>query len=329
MNRKNHINDVDKLNKELQEENKTLDENVDDRLRNMRASLDSTFKEAVIKSKYVQKPSNSVIERYLEEIGSRKLLTKEEEYQLGKQVQEGSLEAKRIMIEANLRLVVKLARRYLRSGLNILDLIEEGNIGLMRAVEKFNPELGFKFSTYAAWWIQQSIERGIMNQERTVRLPIHVVKQLNSLLKTERIMRHKNSNLSMNDIADKLNYSSKEVEDMLMLNEKTISLDIESSCSSYSDRPFIDTLVADNESEPINHLISEELNQKIDSLIDSLSPKHYEIIIMRFGLRGHNPMTIAQISKETGYKKEKVRSLQAEAIIRLREYMDEQNKDSK
>ena len=287
---------------------------------------DEIFKNIVITSsennKNLKSSILSPIERYLEEISRRNLLNKEEEKHYGKLAKEGCIKAKTRMIESNLRLVVKIARRYLSSGMPISDLIEEGNIGLMRAVEKFDPNLGFRFSTYGAIWVQQSIERAIMNQERVVRLPIHVVKQLNSYLKAERKLKANIDNISSKDIAQELNCSRDDVERILMLNEKTISLDLE-SVNAGSDRPYIDSIISNEEANPTNILITNEIKEKMEIVLDKLSHKQYEVITRRYGLRGQNAATIADVSAATGFSKEKVRQIQYAALLRMREYMSD------
>ncbi len=178
---------------------------------------------------------------YLKEVGIAPLLSKEEEIYYGRLAIKGDKQARKRMIESNLRLVVKIAKRYIQSGMPILDLIEEGNIGLMRAVEKFDPERGFRFSTYGAWWIQQTIERAIMSQNRTIRLPVHMVKKLNSLLRTSReLSKDLDHEPTPNEIAVKLNQSSNNIEKMLLLNERVISID--TPISEEINKPLVDTL---------------------------------------------------------------------------------------
>ncbi len=189
---------------------------------------------------------------YLNEIGFSPLLTPEEEVHFARLAQKGDPAGRRRMIESNLRLVVKIARRYVNRGLSLLDLIEEGNLGLIRAVEKFDPERGFRFSTYATWWIRQTIERAIMNQTRTIRLPIHVVKELNVYLRAARELTHKlDHEPSPEEIANLLEKPVEEVKRMLGLNERVTSVDV--SLGPDSDKTLLDTLTDDRPTDPVSY----------------------------------------------------------------------------
>jgi RNA polymerase nonessential primary-like sigma factor len=253
---------------------------------------------------------------YLKEIGASPLLTKDEEIYFARLIQKGDLSAKTRMIESNLRLVVKIARRYLRCGMPILDLIEEGNIGLMRAVDKFDPEKGFRFSTYGAWWIQQSIERAIMSQNRTVRLPIHVSKRLNKCLRTSKELskdlEHKPKD---HEIASACGNSTEEIKILLSLNEKIISLD--SNISEEVPKPLSDTL-SNHRDDPIEDLQYSHLKKQIDSWLGQLNKNQRAVIERRFGLNGHDAVTLEQTGHEIGLTRERVRQLQAEALKKLK-----------
>jgi RNA polymerase nonessential primary-like sigma factor len=253
---------------------------------------------------------------YLKEIGLSPLLTKEEEVYYGRLAIQGDKAARKRMIESNLRLVVKIARRYLRSGLAILDLIEEGNIGLMRAVEKFDPERGFRFSTYSAWWIQQTIERAIMSQTRTIRLPIHMVKKLNGCLRTSRTLsKNLDHEPTVEEIAAAWGESTDEVEKMLSLNERTVSIDM--PISEEVNKPILDTLGQD-EDNPVESLNHQKLQQNLEKWLQGLTPKQRAVLEKRFGLNGEEPLTLDQTGNEIGLTRERVRQLQTEALKVLR-----------
>ncbi|WP_028239512.1 RNA polymerase sigma factor RpoS [Stutzerimonas azotifigens] len=258
---------------------------------------------------------------YLNEIGFSPLLTPEEEVHFARLAQKGEAAGRKRMIESNLRLVVKIARRYVNRGLSLLDLIEEGNLGLIRAVEKFDPERGFRFSTYATWWIRQTIERAIMNQTRTIRLPIHVVKELNVYLRAARELTQKlDHEPSAEEIANLLEKPVGEVKRMLGLNERVTSVDI--SLGPDSDKTLLDTLTDDRPSDPCDLLLDDDLSQSIDQWLSDLTEKQRDVVIRRFGLRGHESCTLEEVGQEIGLTRERVRQIQVEALKRLREIFE-------
>lgn len=257
---------------------------------------------------------------YLKEIGLSPLLSREEEIYYGRLAKKGDGNARRRMIESNLRLVVKIARRYLRSGMPILDLIEEGNIGLMRAVEKFDPERGFRFSTYSAWWIQQTIERAIMSQTRTIRLPVHMVKRLNTCLRTSRTLAKKQDREpTIEEIALAWGESIEEVEKMMSLNEKVISIDM--PISEDVNKPILDT-IGQEEDDPVEYLNQDKLRKNLSKWLSRLSPKQKAVVEYRFGLNDQDPLTLDQTGQEIGLTRERVRQLQAEALKLLKEEIE-------
>jgi len=262
---------------------------------------------------------------YLKEIGAAPLLTKEEEVYFARLVQQGDAKAKKRMIESNLRLVVKIARRYLRSGMPILDLIEEGNIGLIRAVEKFDPELGFRFSTYGAWWIQQTIERGIMSQNRTIRLPVHMVKRLNSCLKASReLSKELDHEPTTDEIAKKMNKEPAEVEKLLALNERVVSIDM--PISDDINKPLLDT-IGSNSDDPAQIALAQNLKVHISRWLSKLNTMQRAVVERRFGLNDHDPTTLEQTGKDIGLTRERVRQLQSEALKALREIIENKGED--
>lgn len=264
---------------------------------------------------------------YLNEIGIASLLTADEEKTLGRLVQKGDIPARQRMIESNLRLVVNIARRYLNRGLSMLDLIEEGNLGLIRAVEKFNPEKGFRFSTYATWWIRQTIERGIMNQTRTIRLPIHVAKELNVYLRAAReLALTMEREPSPEDVARHLNKDPLAVERIMRLNERVGSLDI---YTSDDDNRSITESVADENVGALDDKVQgEDLSSQLDQWLDLLPEKHADIVSRRFGLRGYDAQTLELVGEEVGLTRERVRQIQVDSMRRLRGIMKENGIDA-
>ncbi|WP_036772721.1 RNA polymerase sigma factor RpoS [Photorhabdus australis] len=260
---------------------------------------------------------------YLGEIGFSPLLTAEEEVFFARRALCGDVLARRRMIESNLRLVVKISRRYSNRGLALLDLIEEGNLGLIRAVEKFDPERGFRFSTYATWWIRQTIERAIMNQTRTIRLPIHIVKELNVYLRTARELAHKlDHEPSPEEIAEQLDKPVDDVSRMLRLNERIISVD--TPISSDSDKALLDVLSDENETGPEGTTQEDDMKKSIVKWLFELNSKQREVLARRFGLLGYEAETLEDVGKEIGLTRERVRQIQVEGLRRLKDIMQTQ-----
>ncbi|AIJ07559.1 MULTISPECIES: RNA polymerase sigma factor RpoS [Edwardsiella] len=260
---------------------------------------------------------------YLGEIGYAPLLTAEEEVFFARRALRGDEASRKRMIESNLRLVVKISRRYSNRGLALLDLIEEGNLGLIRAVEKFDPERGFRFSTYATWWIRQTIERAIMNQTRTIRLPIHIVKELNVYLRTARELSHKlDHEPSAEEIAERLEKPVHDVSRMLRLNERITSVD--TPLGGDSEKALLDILTDENESGPEDCTQSDDMKQSIVKWLFELNAKQREVLARRFGLLGYEAATLEDVGREIGLTRERVRQIQVEGLRRLREILQMQ-----
>ena len=270
-------------------------------------------------------PSNlDATQIYLSEIGFSPLLTAEEEVYFSRLALKGDEPSRKRMIESNLRLVVKIARRYNNRGLPLLDLIEEGNLGLIRAVEKFDPERGFRFSTYATWWIRQTIERAIMNQTRTIRLPIHVVKELNIYLRASRELIQKlDHEPTAEDIALHLDRPVADVNKMLRLNERIASVD--TPFAGESDKALLDVIADEKSTGPESDLQSEDMSNNIVHWLNELNTKQREVLARRFGLLGYEASTLENVGREIGLTRERVRQIQVEALKRLRDILSQQN----
>ena len=259
---------------------------------------------------------------YLSEIGFSPLLSAEEEIYYARLALKGDVNARRRMIESNLRLVVKIARRYINRGLALLDLIEEGNLGLIRGVEKFDPERGFRFSTYATWWIRQTIERAIMNQTRTIRLPIHVVKELNVYLRAARVLTQKLDHTpTAEEIAEMLDKPVEEVKHMLGLEEKITSVDV--PIGKDSDKSLLETLADPNNIDPAEILLDDNLRENIETWLKQLPEKQGQVLAYRFGLNGEEKATLEEVGRKIGLTRERVRQIQVEALRALRDIMEE------
>jgi len=260
---------------------------------------------------------------YLGEIGFSPLLSAQEEVYFARLALKGDEAARKRMIVSNLRLVVKISRRYNNRGLALLDLIEEGNLGLIRAVEKFDPERGFRFSTYATWWIRQTIERAIMNQTRTIRLPIHVVKELNVYLRTSRELAQKlDHEPTAEEIADSLDKPVEDVSKMLRLNERITSVD--TPIGSENDKVLLDIIADEKGHGPEEDLQDSDIKCNIIRWLEELNPKQREVLARRFGLMGYEPSTLEDVGAEIGLTRERVRQIQVEALRRLKDMLGHQ-----
>lgn len=260
---------------------------------------------------------------YLNEIGTSPLLTAAEEVKYSRLAQAGNEAGRKRMIESNLRLVVKIARRYTNRGLAFLDLIEEGNLGLIRAVEKFDPERGFRFSTYATWWIRQTIERAIMNQTRTIRLPIHVVKEINTYLRAARSLAQKlDHEPSAEEIAELLHKPIRDVEELLGLNERIASTD--SMILNDPAKTLLDTIADDQAEDPAEVIADEEVHASIEECLAQLSDKQREVVERRFGLHGYSVSTLEEVGREIGVTRERVRQIQMDALKKLKKILEQE-----
>jgi RNA polymerase nonessential primary-like sigma factor len=264
---------------------------------------------------------------YLSEIGASRLLTAGEEISFARRIQQGDEDARHQMIESNLRLVVKIARRYYNRGLPLLDLIEEGNLGLIHAVKKFDPERGFRFSTYATWWIRQTIERAIMNQSRTVRLPIHVIKDINACLRAARKLHQENGRAATAvEISAETGRTVSEVEKLLALHDRaTIG---NSSSVAGEERGPLELLAARSEAEPPQCVQKDEVNAIVDGWIMRLNDKQRAVVERRFGLHGYHRSTLAEIGRDIGVTRERVRQIQLTALSTLRSMMESEGVSS-
>jgi RNA polymerase nonessential primary-like sigma factor len=258
---------------------------------------------------------------YLNEIGASPLLTAAEEVKFSRLAQQGDESARKRMIESNLRLVVKIARRYMNRGLAFLDLIEEGNLGLIRAVEKFDPERGFRFSTYATWWIRQTIERALMNQTRTIRLPIHVVKEINVYLRAARSLAQElDHEPSAEEIANLLDKPIEDVARMLGLNERIASTD--ARFMDDSGKTLLETIPDDNIPDPEESLQEENVHTSVEDWLSQLSEKQRAVVERRFGLHGFAVSTLEEVGLEIGVTRERVRQIQMDALKRLKHILE-------
>jgi RNA polymerase nonessential primary-like sigma factor len=269
-----------------------------------------------------RKQDSDPTQLYLMEIGASPLLSAEEEVHYARLARKGDEKSRNHMVRCNLRLVVKIARRYLNRGLALLDLVEEGNLGLIRAVEKFDPERGFRFSTYATWWIRQNIERAIMNQTRTIRLPIHIIKELNVYLRKAREITHDlDHEPTFEDIAKALDKAPEDVNRLLRLNERTLSVD--TPMGDDTEKPLLEALADHNSDGPAQILEDKNIRSQLEECLGQLNEKQRSILLRRFGLRGFEEATLEEVGVEVGLTRERVRQIQVEALKLLRSIMEE------
>ena len=273
---------------------------------------------------YFDDASDDSVRLYLREIGKIPLLTAEEEFNLAQRVVKGDKKAKDKMAEANMRLVVSIAKRYSGRGLDFLDLIQEGNTGLLRAVEKFDPDKGFKFSTYATWWIRQAITRAIADQARTIRIPVHMVETINKLLRTQRRMTQElNREPTIEELAKELEMEPEKVEYVMKIKQDITSLDAGVGRDNDEEDSQLKDFIEDEDGvTPEESAASQLLKEQVQSILSTLSDREQKIIKMRFGLENGKSHTLEEVGQEFAVTRERIRQIEAKALAKLRKHKD-------
>jgi RNA polymerase primary sigma factor len=276
-------------------------------------------------SKYLDDVANDSVRLYLREIGKIPLLTSEEELALAHRVVAGDARAKDHMAEANMRLVVSIAKRYVGRGLDLLDLIQEGNTGLLRAVEKFDPDKGFKFSTYATWWIRQAITRAIADQARTIRIPVHMVETINKLLRTQRrLTQDLNREPTNEEIAAEMELDVEKVEHIMKIKQDISSLDA-SVRDDEEDSVLGDFIEDEDTVTPEESATGQLLKEQVKGLLSSLSEREQKILRLRFGLEDGKNHTLEEVGQEFSVTRERIRQIEAKALAKLKKHKDSKN----
>ena len=281
--------------------------------------------EDVLKTgQYFDDVSDDSVRLYLREIGKIPLLNGEEELALAKRVVEGDKKAKDKMAEANMRLVVSIAKRYSGRGLDFLDLIQEGNTGLLRAVEKFDPDKGFKFSTYATWWIRQAITRAIADQARTIRIPVHMVETINKLLRTQRRMTQEmNREPTIEELAKELEMEPEKVEYVIKIKQDIQSLYAGVGRDGEEEDSTLAEFIQDEDSATPEEAASNQLlKEQVQEILSTLSDREQKIVKMRFGLDGDKSHTLEEVGQEFAVTRERIRQIEAKALTKLRKHKD-------
>jgi len=280
--------------------------------------------ETLNNNQYFDDISDDSVRLYLREIGKIPLLTGEEELALAKKVVAGDKKAKDKMAEANMRLVVSIAKRYSGRGLDFLDLIQEGNTGLLRAVEKFDPDKGFKFSTYATWWIRQAITRAIADQARTIRIPVHMVETINKLLRTQRRMTQElNREPTIEELAKELEMEPEKVEYVIKIKQDITSLDAGVGRDGEDEDSVLGDFIEDEDGRtPEESATDQLLKEQVQSVLSTLSDREQKIIKMRFGLENGKSHTLEEVGQEFAVTRERIRQIEAKALAKLRKHKD-------
>ncbi len=258
------------------------------------------------------------VRMYLKEIGRIPLLTREEEIRLAQQVEAGDLKAKKHLADANLRLVVSIAKKYIGRGLTFLDLIQEGNKGLIRAVEKYDWTKGFKFSTYATWWIRQAITRSIADQARTIRIPVHMVETINKLMRTARkLMQEMGREPTPEEIGERMDMDPEKVREILKIAQNTTSL--ETPVGDSEDDSILGDFIADDKQvSPYDSTSKQMLSENVEEVLAALSDREAKVLRMRFGLGNNKTMTLEEVGKKFGVTRERIRQIEAKALRKLK-----------
>ena len=273
---------------------------------------------------YLDDVSDDSVRLYLREIGKILLLCAEEEMDLARRIVEGDKKAKDKMAEANMRLVVSIAKRYSGRGLDFLDLIQEGNTGLLRAVEKFDPDKGFKFSTYATWWIRQAITRAIADQARTIRIPVHMVETINKLLRTQRRMTQElNREPTIEELSKELDMEPEKIEYVIKIKQDISSLDAGVGRDGEDDDSVLQDFIVDEDTvSPEDSASNQLLKEQVQEILSSLSDREQKIVRMRFGLDNGKNHTLEEVGQEFAVTRERIRQIEAKALAKLRKHKD-------
>ena len=273
---------------------------------------------------YLDDVSDDSVRLYLREIGKIPLLSAEEEMDLARRIVEGDKKAKDKMAEANMRLVVSIAKRYSGRGLYFLDLIQEGNTGLLRAVEKFDPDKGFKFSTYATWWIRQAITRAIADQARTIRIPVHMVETINKLLRTQRRMTQElNREPTIEELSKELDMEPEKIEYVIKIKQDISSLDAGVGRDGEDDDSVLQDFIVDEDTvSPEDSASNQLLKEQVQEILSSLSDREQKIVRMRFGLDNGKNHTLEEVGQEFAVTRERIRQIEAKALAKLRKHKD-------
>lgn len=256
------------------------------------------------------------IKMYLKDIGKIQLLSSEDEIKLARRIEEGDEQARKELIESNLRLVVSIAKRYIGRGLQLLDLIQEGNLGLIKAVEKFDYKMGYKFSTYATWWIRQAITRSIADQSRTIRIPVHMVETINKISKAQRVLSQElGREPSEKEIANHLNLPEEKIREAIKVSMDPISL--ETPIGEEDDSHLGDFIPDENGMVPATAVDRLMLKEQISSVLDTLKPREREVLELRFGIKDNKPRTLEEVGKQFGVTRERIRQIESKAMRKI------------
>ena len=271
----------------------------------------------------VKTPSNDPVRMYLREIGKVRLLTAEQEVSLAKRIERGDMEAKRKLTEANLRLVVSIARRYPGRGLSLLDLIQEGNLGLIRAVEKFDYRRGYKFSTYATWWIRQAITRAIADQARTIRIPVHMVETINKLIRVQRqLLQDLGRDPTPEEVAAEMGITADRVREILKISQDPVSL--ETPIGEEEDSQLADFIEDEDAVMPVEAVSAILQKEELTHVLGTLPHRERKVIELRFGLKGGHPKTLEEVGQAFGVTRERIRQIEAKTLAKLKAYRESQ-----
>jgi len=271
----------------------------------------------------VKTPTNDPVRMYLKEIGKVPLLTAEEEVALAKRIERHDMDAKCRLIEANLRLVVSIAKRYVGRGMLFLDLIQEGNLGLIRAVEKFDYRKGYKFSTYATWWIRQAITRAIADQARTIRIPVHMVETINKLIRVQRqLLQEMNCEPTPEQIAQEMGTTPQKVREILKISQEPVSL--ETPIGEEEDSQLGDFIEDEDATMPVEAVSEIMQKEELNAVLNQLTHRERKVVELRFGLKGEHPRTLEEVGQKFGVTRERIRQIEAKTLAKLKSYREAQ-----